>query len=183
MAVRLGAGRAEAQVYSLGRVIGRARLPFGASRIDEGIIRLLRERMGLSVGPRTAEELKVQLSSAIPGRALTADAAGLDGAVGFPKVKQVPAELVREAVMPLADALADMALRAMDGLPGQAVTDLIECGMTLVGGGALIFGLSDFLAARTGIPCHVPADPAGCAALGLNVALEDEVYAKLIEAA
>ncbi|NLG24187.1 MAG: hypothetical protein GX558_02450 [Clostridiales bacterium] len=183
MVVRVGAGRAEARLFSLGAAIGRAELPFGASSIDEGIRALLRERLALSVGPRTAEELKEQLASALPGGAPSADAAGLSGITGFPTVVPVPAELVREAVMPLVGAVADMAYRALESATGQAAMDLIDGGMALTGGGALIFGLADHLTARTGVPCRVAHDPAGCAALGLSEALENEDYARLIEVA
>ena len=101
-----GAGSIRASLISYGRVVARRVLPYGMRRIDEDIVAALREGRGFSVGSRTAEELKQQLGSAIPGRSLYIKAAGLNHLTGFPGEIEVEAAIVEGAVRPVAAYLA-----------------------------------------------------------------------------
>lgn len=169
----VGATQMYASLLSLGRVVRRESLPYGLDRADEAIARALRAQEALAVGPRTAQELKHTLATALGAAHISQDARGLDLATGFAGARQVPAELVAQAVKPIAQAAVELAQRVVESAPVELAADLNDSGICLTGGGARLFGLDKQVAEATGLTCILPEDPAACTILGLAKMIED----------
>ena len=176
----IGAGIISASVISYGRVVVSRVLPYGLSRVDADIIDIVRERMALRIGPRTAEDLKINLGSAVAGLESSQDAAGIDMETGFPAVKPVRAPLIRAALLALGRSIAALVLSAVERAPGELAVDIIESGITLTGGGAQLLGLDQLLTDLTGLTCRVAPDPALCVINGAYKALGTSEYSLLV---
>lgn len=175
----VGAGTMSVSLISYGRTAVTRRLPFGLNRIDRDIENLVRTGTGLSIGPRTAEELKLVLASALPAREITASAVGLDMKTGFPGERSIPASLVQAAVAPVIDALTMAARSVIAEAPDELSADLLHSGLVLTGGGALLSGLDKVLAERCALPCRIPESPMLCTAKGMAKILQDEQLSEL----
>ncbi len=159
LVVSVGGGVLSAALISYGRIVHAERLPWGITRLNHDITHLVRAGAALAIGPRTAEEIKLALASALPERKMQLQAVGLNLASGFPCEKEITAELVRPAVEPLIEALTTLILSCVEQAPEELSADLAGVGFTLTGGGALLSGLDEALRARTGLSCHVAETP------------------------
>lgn len=175
----VGAGRMSVSLISYGRVARARHIPYGMNRVDEDIARLVRARASLSIGPRTAEDVKLVLASALPAREVTTTAVGLDMATGFPGEREISALLVREAVEPIVDALALAVQETVQDAPDELSADLLKSGLILTGGGALLSGLDKVLASRCGLACHIPETPGLCTGKGMARVLQDAVLSDM----
>ena len=175
----VGAGRISVSLISYGRIARARRIPYGMNRVDEDIVRLVRARAALLIGPRTAEDVKLVLASALPAREVTSDVTGLDMATGFPGTREISALLVREAVEPIVDALALAIQETVQDAPDELSADLLRSGVILTGGGALLSGLDRVLASRCGLSCHIPETPGLCTGKGMARILQDPVLSDL----
>ncbi len=173
MLVNVGAGVLSACLISGGRIVHAERLPWGAARVDHDIAHLVRSGVALAIGPRTAEEIKLSLGSALPAREMKMRATGLDLAGGFPAEKEISADLVRPAVEPLVDALATLMLCCVENAPEELSADLVDAGAVLSGGGALLSGLAEALEGRTGISCRLCDTPELATISGMAAVLAD----------
>ena len=176
----IGAGRMSVSLMSYGRVARARQIPYGMNRIDEDIIRLVRARAALSIGPRTAEDVKMVLASALPAREVTSAVSGLDMKTGFPGEREISAVLVREAVEPIVDALALAAQEVVQDAPDELSADLLNTGLVLTGGGALLSGLDKVLASRCGLACHIPETPALCTGKGMARIIQDPILSEAV---
>jgi len=174
----IGAGQMTVSLISYGRTVLCRRLPFGMNRVDSDIIALVREKEGLSIGPRTAEDLKMALASALPAREITAAATGLDHRTGFPGDREISAALVKPAVDQIVDALTMAVRQVILEAPEELSADILKNGMVLVGGGALLSGLDKVLAERCGVETHLPETPSLCSAKGMMRILQDQELAE-----
>lgn len=159
MVVSVGAGVMSAAILSYGRIVEARRLPWGVAQIDRDIVHLVRSQAALSVGPRTAEEIKLALATALPAREMKMVACGLDLAGGFPKEREITAAMVRPAVEPVISALETLILSCAEAAPEEISADLTLTGVTLTGGGALLSGIAETLTSRTGLKCTVSETP------------------------
>jgi len=159
MVVCVGAGVLSAAVISYGRIVHAERLPWGSMRIDGDIIHLLRSKAALSVGLRTAEDVKMTIGSALSTSDMKMTTVGLDLASGFPVEKEISFAMLRPAVEPVIDALSTLILRCAEQVSEELSADLMDEGMTLTGGGALLSGLPAALQGRTGIKCKLADAP------------------------
>ena len=169
----IGADTLSVSLISSSRVIMSDRIPMGMNRVQDGIRHLVRQREGLSIGPRTAEELMLALATALPAREITARAVGLDDLTGFPGTRDVAAATVREAVDPVLDALTRCAFQVIQSAPEELSADLYNNGLILTGGGALLSGLDSALSQRLGIRCVVAETPMLCTGKGMARVLQD----------
>lgn len=181
MIVSVGAGVLSASLISYGHIVHAERLPWGASRIDHDIIHQVRSQAALSIGPRTAEEVKLALASALPGRDMKMQAVGLDLRGGFPAEKEITSAMVRPAVDPLTEALATLILCCAEHAPEELSADLHDEGVTLAGGGAMLSGLDQALKERTGIEIKVCETPELATVMGLAKALSDPALGEIIK--
>ena len=141
--------------------------------VNEDIRHLVRARAALSIGERTAEDIKMTLASALPAREITSAVIGLDMATGFPGEREIRAYMISEAVAPVVDALALAITENIQDTPEDLSADLTDAGITLTGGGALLSGLDKVLAARTGLDTHLPETPSLCTGKGMARILQD----------
>ena len=174
-----GAGVLSAALVAYGRVVHAERLPWGASRVDHDIVHLVRAKAALAVGPRMAEEIKLSLASALPGREMKMQASGLDLTGGFPGKKEVTAAMIQPATEPLVEALATLILCCMDHATPELSADIGEEGAVLTGGGALLSGLDEALRARTGLACRVAEAPEMAVIQGMAQLLASEPLSDL----
>ncbi|MEG2386948.1 MAG: rod shape-determining protein [Clostridia bacterium] len=180
----VGAGQMSATLIAQNQVLACETLPFGMQCADDAIGRMLRCQYDLVVGPRTAENVKVSLAtaaqSALP---ITEVAMGLDAKSGFPHSAQVKTCDVADCIRPLLSQLSQLIRAVLDQAQVDLLTDLMEDGLTLTGGGAQIFGLDALISEATGLTCHVADAPALCVARGLDAVLNDpDAYEGLMEA-
>lgn len=181
MIVCVGAGMMSASILSYGRVVHTERLPWGAARIDHDIIHQVRTQAALSIGPRTAEEVKLSIASALPGREMKMQVVGLDLKGGFPAEKEISSAMVEPAVGPLVDALATLILCCAERAPEELSADLFDEGVTLTGGGAMLSGLDEMLEKKTGLPVTVSETPELATVKGLAKILQDPALGELVQ--
>lgn len=159
MCVNIGAGVMSAALISFGRVVHSERLAWGAGRIDHDIIHLVRSKAALAIGEKTAESIKMSIASASSPREMKMHTVGLDLRSGFPVEKEITSSMIRPAVEPLTDALATLILSCAERASEELCADLIDEGVTLCGGGALLSGIDRALCDKTGMRCRVCETP------------------------
>jgi rod shape-determining protein MreB len=165
----LGGGTTQAAVISLSGVVAAEVVPVGGERLDAAIAAMVRERHGLPIDGAAAEALKLALGSALPViERRTAEVRWGDGPPAT-----VTAQELTEAIQPPLEAMAGAVHRVLDQTPAPLASQVASGGFLLVGGGALLRGVDGYLAARTGVPARVAADPRTCAVRGTRRALGD----------
>jgi rod shape-determining protein MreB len=126
------------------------------------------------IGERTAEEIKIKIGSAYPLQTeMTLEVRGRDMVAGLPKTVEVTSEEIRAALSEPISAIVDRVKSVLELTPPELASDIIERGVMLTGGGALVRGLDRLLAIETNIPIHVAEDPLSCVALGTGKALDE----------
>ncbi len=174
MCVDIGAGIMSAFIVSFGRVVHARRLPWGAGSIDRDIIHSLRTRASLSVGEKTAESIKLTIASAHSDQDLKMHTAGLDLRSGFPVEKEIGSAMLRSAIDPLTDALTNLILSCAGEASEELAADIMEEGVILAGGGALLSGLDQVLSSRTSLRCRVCEEPENAVINGMAMLLQGE---------
>ncbi|MDA2974272.1 MAG: rod shape-determining protein, partial [Actinomycetota bacterium] len=153
MVVDIGGGTTEVAVISLGGIVTAQSVRVAGDELDDAIIQYVKKEFSLAIGERTAEEIKMQMGSAWPlPEEVTADIRGRDLISGLPRTIQLTTEHVREALEEPVSAIVDAVKAALDRTPPELAADIMEEGITLTGGGALLQGLPDRLAHETGMP-------------------------------
>ncbi len=174
MVVDIGGGTTDIAVISLGGIVVSKSLRVGGNKIDEVIIRHIKNSYNLMIGDRTAEEIKVRIGSAFPlEQELHMEVKGRDLVAGLPKTVDVSSDEIREALAEPISQVVDRVKAVLEHTPPELSSDIIERGIMLTGGGALLRGLDRLLALATGIPVHVADDPLSCVAIGTGRALEE----------
>ena len=170
----VGAGTTEVAVFSLGDMVAGRSIRTGGDRMDQAIVDYLRRRHGLRVGPAAAEQLRIDIGSAVPlPRETSQEIRGIDIAGSLPRGANVTSEEVRHA---LADPLEEilMAVKAvLDECSPELAADLVDRGIVLCGGGALLTGFDQYLAEQTGLPTRVTGDPQTTVLTGALACLEN----------
>lgn len=181
--VDVGAGKMTATLFSIGREIAFGSVPYGMGRINERIIDALRADYGFAVGWRTAEEVKLALSSAHPGdlSRVNTRAAGLDIYERAPRLAEISPELIAKLCVDPLRELMGVCQAVISEAPEEISADLNDVGAILTGGGAQIPGLDKLIGDTLGIPCSIADAPALCGIKGLNaILLEPDRYAALL---
>jgi rod shape-determining protein MreB len=174
MVVDIGGGTSDIAVISLGGIVVSKSLRVGGNKMDEVIVRHIRSAYNLMIGDRTAEEIKMKIGSAFPQeQEMRMEVRGRDLLAGLPKTITVTSEEVREALAEPVSQVVEKVKGVLEQTPPELSSDIIERGITLTGGGALLRGFDKLLALATGIPVHVADDPLSCVAIGTGRALEE----------
>ena len=174
MVVDIGGGTTDIAVISLDGIVTSESLRVAGNRIDEVIVRHVKSVYSLMIGDRTAEEIKVKIGSAYPlEQELTLPVRGRDLVAGLPKTVEVTSVEIREALMEPITAIVEKVKRVLEQTPPELAADIIERGIVLTGGGALLRGFDRLISAATGIPVYVAEDPLSCVAIGTGRALEE----------
>lgn len=174
MIIDIGGGTTEIAVISLSGIVFSKSIRIGGDEFDEAIISHLKKTYNLLIGERTAEEIKIRIGSAYPmEEETTMDVKGRDILAGLPKTITVTSEEIREALSePLATILEGIRI-TLERTPPELSADLIDRGLVLAGGGALLRGLDKLISEETGLPVHVADDPLTAIALGTGRYLSD----------
>lgn len=174
MIVDIGGGTTEVAVISLGGIVTAQSVRVAGDELDDAILQYVKKEYSLAIGDRTAEEIKIQMGSAWPmEEELTADIRGRDLVSGLPRTIQLTTEHVREALAEPVDAIVDAVKTTLDKTPPELAADIMEDGIMLAGGGALLGGLQKRLAHETGMPIRVAVEPLYSVVIGSGRALEN----------
>ncbi len=173
MIVDIGGGTTEAAVISLNGIVVSASSRVGGNRIDEAIAAYIKRKYNLIVGDRTAEEVKIEIGSALPlEKELSMEVRGRDQVAGLPKTIQITSGEVTEAISEVMEAIVNTVKEVLEQTPPELSSDIIDKGMIMTGGGALLRNIDTLFTRETGVPCHVADEPLNCVAIGAGLALE-----------
>ena len=174
MIVDIGGGTTEVAVISLGGIVASQSVRVAGDELDEAIIQYIKKEYSLALGERTAEEVKITLGSAWPlEEELTAEIRGRDLVTGLPKTIITSTEEIREAIEEPVASIVDAVKVTLDKTPPELAADIMEGGITLAGGGALLLGLPERLQAETGMPIKIAPNPLHAVAIGSGQSLEE----------
>jgi len=174
MIVDIGGGTTEVAVISLGGVVASQSARVGGDELDNSIIQYVKKEFSLALGERTAEEIKVQLGSAWPlAQEMRAEIRGRDLVTGLPRTVVIGTPDIREAIEEPVAAICDAVKSTLDQTPPELAADIMERGITIAGGGALLMGIDQRLSEETGMPIHIAADPLNAVAIGSGQVLEE----------
>ena len=174
MVVDIGGGTTEVAVISLGGIVTSQSVRIGGDELDEAIIQFIKKEYSLALGERTAEEIKIALGSACPlENELHAEIRGRDLITGLPKTIVTTTEEIREAIEEPVSSIVDAVKVTLDKTPPELAADIMEQGIVLTGGGALLHGIDARLAAETGMPIIIADNPLHSVVIGSGMCLEE----------
>jgi rod shape-determining protein MreB len=173
MVVDIGGGTTEVAVISMGGIVTSQSVRVAGDELDEAIIQFIKKEYSLALGERTAEEVKIALGSAWALQdEVSAEIRGRDLITGLPKTIVTTTEEIREAIEEPVAAIVDAVKATLDRALPELAADIIEHGIVLTGGGALLQGLDARLAAETGMPIVIADHPLQCVVFGAGQCLE-----------
>ena len=174
MIVDIGGGTTEVAVISLGGIVSSQSIRVGGDEFDNAIVQFVKKEHSLLVGERTAEEIKIVLGSAYPlAREARAEIRGRDLVSGLPRVVSVTTEDIREGMEEAVSAICDAVRGTLDHTPPELAADIMESGIMLAGGGALLRNLDQRMANETGMPITVAQDPLHAVVRGCGHVLDN----------
>jgi len=174
MVVDIGGGTTEVAVISLGGIVTSQSIRTGGDELDSAIISYVKKEYSLMLGERTSEEIKMAIGSAFPmPDEPHAEIRGRDLVSGLPKTIVVSAEEIRKAIEEPVNAVVDAVKTTLDKCPPELSGDVMDRGIVLTGGGALLKGLDERLKHETGMPIHVTDNPLHSVAIGAGKCVED----------
>ena len=174
MVVDIGGGTTEVAVVSLGGIVTSQSIRIGGDELDEAIIQYIKKEYSLMLGERTAEEIKMAISSAFPmPEEPQAEIRGRDLVTGLPKTIIVSAEEIRRSIEEPVNAIVDAVKNTLDKTPPELAADIMDKGIVLAGGGSLLKGLDERLKHETGMPIHIAEDPLFAVVKGSGKCLEE----------
>ena len=174
MIVDIGGGTTEVAVISLGGIVTAQSVRVGGDELDDAVMQYVKKEYSLAIGERTAEEIKIQMGTAWPlDEELTADIRGRDLISGLPRTVEITTEHIREAVAEPISAIVDAVKTTLDKTPPELAADIMEDGITITGGGALLGGLAERLNHETGMPIRIADEPLYSVVIGSGRALEN----------
>jgi rod shape-determining protein MreB len=173
MIVDIGGGTTEVAVISLGGIVTSQSVRVAGDELDDAIINYVKKEYSLALGEQTAEEIKLAMGSAWPlHEELTAEIRGRDLLTGLPKTVTVTSQEIRDALMEPVTTIVDAVKATLDKTPPELAADIMEQGITLTGGGALLAGLDVRLGHETGMPIHIARNPLHSVVIGSGQTLE-----------
>jgi rod shape-determining protein MreB len=174
MVLDLGGGTTEAAVVSMNGIVVANSVRVGGVRMDEAIVAYIRKKYSLAIGEPTAEEIKYRLGAAIP---LDEDAdmeiQGRDQVAGLPRTIRIRSAEITEALQEPLSAIVGVVKSVLEKTPPELASDIIDRGMALVGGGALLRRIDQLITKETGVAAYVAEAPMACVAMGAGKALEN----------
>jgi rod shape-determining protein MreB len=174
MVVDIGGGTTEVAVISLGGIVTSQSIRIGGDELDHSIIQFIKKEYSLALGERTAEEIKIALGTACPlADEVHAEIRGRDLITGLPKTIVTSTEEIRGALEEPLSAIVDSVKVTLDKTPPELAADIMEQGIVLTGGGALLHGLDARLSNETGMPIVIARNPLHSVAIGAGQCLEE----------
>ena len=174
MIVDIGGGTTEVALISLAGIVFSRTVRVGGDEMDECIVQYMKRVYNLMIGERTAEELKISMGSAYPVEdEVSHEVKGRDLVAGLPKTLTITSEEIREALQEPVSSIIDAIRVTLERCPPELASDLVDRGMILAGGGALLTGIDKLIAEQTGLPVHLADDPLTAVAEGTGVVLNE----------
>jgi rod shape-determining protein MreB len=174
MVVDIGGGTTEVAVISLGGIVTSQSIRVGGDELDQAVITFAKKEYSLMLGERTAEHIKISIGSAFPAvDEPKAEIRGRDLVSGLPKTIVISAEEIRRAIEEPLSVIVDAVKTTLDKCPPELAGDVMDRGIALAGGGALLRGMDDRLREETGLPIHLADNPLESVALGTGKCVED----------
>jgi rod shape-determining protein MreB and related proteins len=173
MVVDIGGGTTEVAIISLGGIVTSKSLRVAGDELDQSIVSYIKKEYNLMIGERTAEQIKVQVGSAFPmEEEKTMDIKGRDLISGLPKVTTISSVEIREALKEPVASIIDSIKSTLEKTPPELAADVMDKGIMLTGGGALLLGLDKLINQETHMPVHIAENPLDCVAIGAGKALD-----------
>jgi len=181
MIINIGGGTSEVAVISLGGVVATYSARVGGNKIDNAIAAYIKRKHGLSIGERTAEEVKIAVGSALPQiKESYTEIKGRDLLGGLPKTIRISSNDITEAIQDELQEIIGAVKKVLQETPPELAADIMDKGMVLSGGSALLRNLDKLITRSTGVPCYVADDPLLCVTKGTGIALENlEIYKRM----
>ena len=176
MVVDIGGGTSEMAVISLGGVVSSTSVRVGGNKLDLAILEYIRKKYGLVIGERTAEEMKIKVGSAMfleDDNVLTMEINGRDAVSGLPKTIEVNSNDVTSAISSELEIILNTAKKILQQTPPELVADIIDKGIVLTGGTALLRNIDQLFIQAIGVSAYVADDPLLCVAKGTGIALDN----------
>ncbi len=174
MIVDIGGGTTEVAVISLAGIVYAQSTRMGGDKMDEAIVQYIRKKYNLQIGERWAEKIKIEIGEAYPGtETLEMDVKGRDLVSGIPKTIQVNSDEIREALKEAVNAIVDTVRICLEKTPAELAADIVDQGIFLAGGGALLRNLDLLLREVTKVPVLIAENPLDCVCLGSGVVLDE----------
>lgn len=182
MIINIGGGTSEIAVISLGGIVSAHSARVGGNRIDQAIADYIKRKYGLTIGDRTAEEVKIKIGSAIHQvKEEYVDVRGRDLTGGLPKSIKVSSNEITEAIQDELREIINAVKKVLQETPPELASDIMDKGMVLSGGGALIKNLDQLITKTIGVPSYIADDALFCVIKGIGIALENlDLYKRTI---
>jgi rod shape-determining protein MreB and related proteins len=181
MIVDIGGGTTEVAIISLSGIVYSRSVRVAGDELDEAVINYMKRAYNLMIGERTAEEIKLRIGSAFPlGKETTMEVKGRDMVAGLPKTITITSQEVREAMLEPLNTIIDAVRTTLERCPPELSADLVDRGIMLAGGGALLRGLDKLLQEETALPVHVAEDPLSAVAEGTGRVLSELEFLKKV---
>ena len=182
MVVDIGGGTSEIAIISLGGIVTAKSIRLGGDELDEAIVNYVKKEYSLMIGERTAEDVKIKIGSAYKeGEEVEMEIRGRDLITGLPKTMQITSGEVRDALRDPVNSIIDGIKSTLEKTPPELASDIMENGIMLTGGGALLRGLDKLVKQETGMPVQIAENPLDCVALGTGKSVEDqEIFEKVL---
>jgi rod shape-determining protein MreB len=182
MVVDIGGGTTEVALISLSGIVFSRSVRVAGDELDESITNYMKRAYNLSIGERTAEQIKIQIGSAYKmEKETTMEVKGRDLVAGLPKTITISSQEVREALLEPVATIIDSVRITLERCPPELSADLVDRGIVLAGGGALLRGLDKLMQEETGLPVHVAEDPLSAVATGTGKALEEMRFLRAVQ--
>jgi len=174
MIVDIGGGTTEVAVISLAGIVYAKSVRVGGDKLDEAIVQYMKRKYNLLIGERTAEQIKIEIGSAYPDEVdQVMEVKGRDLVSGIPKTMEINATEVREAISEPVNAIVEAVRIALERTPPELAADIVDKGIILAGGGAMLKNLDKLLREETGLPVAQAEDPLSCVVLGSGKVLDE----------
>ncbi|WP_074918956.1 MULTISPECIES: rod shape-determining protein [Terrisporobacter] len=182
MVVDIGGGTSEIAIISLGGIVTAKSIRLGGDELDEAIVSYVKKEYSLMIGERTAENVKITIGSAYKeGEEVEMEIRGRDLISGLPKTMQISSSEVRDALREPVNSIVDGIKSTLEKTPPELASDIMENGIMLTGGGALLKGLDKLVKEETGMPVKIAENPLDCVAIGTGKSVEDaEIFEKVL---
>jgi rod shape-determining protein MreB len=182
MIVDIGGGTSEVAVISLGGIVTFASIRVGGDKFDTAITEYIKKKYNLAIGEKTAEEIKIKIGTALPKKQEDfIEIKGRDLLSGLPKNIKIFSNETAEALSEPLSEIIKAVKSVLWNTPPELAADIMDKGMVLTGGGALLNNIDKLISKSTGVPCFVADDPLTCVAKGTGVMLENiDVYKRSI---
>lgn len=184
MIIDIGGGTTEVAIISLSGIVFSRSVRVAGDELDEAIVQYMKRAYNLMVGERTAEEIKIKIGSAYPSEKETSvEVKGRDLVAGLPKTLMITSQEVREALLEPISTIVDSVRITLERCPPELSADLVDRGLVLAGGGALLRGFDKLLSEETGLPVHVAEDPLSAVAEGTGKCLNELKFLRQVASA